>query len=264
MMEMVKLPDGVSLCTQVDGPVDAPWIVLSNSLGASLAMWDGQIDLLTRKYRVLRYDQRGHGQSDAPVDPYSFELLVGDVIALMDHYDIDHADFIGLSMGAMTGMGLALGHSDRLGRIVLADSRAVATEGYKAMWDKRITAIQEGGVESIADASIVMWLTEGWRNAHPAETAAARAMIVTTNSQGYIASCYALRGLNYLKDLGSVTLPVLYICGADDKGAPPEEMQEMARVTSDARYVEILDAGHVANINQPDDFNAAIADFLKI
>jgi len=263
-MEMVKLPDGVSLCTQVDGPADAPWIVLSNSLGASFAMWDGQVELLMRKYRVLRYDQRGHGQSDAPAAPYSFDLLVGDVIAVMDHYGIDQADFIGLSMGAMTGMGLALAHSHRFGRMVLADARSVATESYRAMWDQRITTIEAGGVEAVGDGSIAMWLTEGWRNAHPAETAAARAMIVATNPLGYIASCYALRELDYLKGLGSVTMPVLYVCGAEDKGAPPEEMQEMARVTPNARYVEIPDAGHVANINQPDAFNAAIAEFLQI
>lgn len=264
MMEMVELPDGVSLFTQVDGPDGAPWIVMSNSLGASLAMWDGQVDLLTRKYRVLRYDQRGHGQSDAPADPYSFDLLVGDVIALMDHYGIEQADFIGLSMGAMTGMGLALAHSDRFGRMVLADGRSVATDNYRAMWDQRIATIEEGGVEAVGDGSIAMWLTEGWRNAHPVETAAARAMIVATDPQGYIASCHALRELDYLKDLGSLTLPVLYICGAEDKGAPPKEMREMARVTPNARYVEIPDAGHVANINQPDAFNAAIAAFLEI
>jgi 3-oxoadipate enol-lactonase len=263
-MGMVKLPDGVSLHTQVDGPNGAPWIILSNSLGASLAMWDGQVDLLTRKYRVLRYDQRGHGQSDAPSDPYSFDLLVGDVIAVMDHYRISQADFIGLSMGAMTGMGLALGHADRFGRMVLADGRSEATDSYKAMWDQRIATIKDGGVEAVGDGSIAMWLTEGWRNAHPQETAAARAMIVATDPQGYIASCHALRNLDYFKDLGSVTLPVLYICGAEDKGAPPEEMQEMARVTPNARYVEIPDAGHVANINQPDVFNAALADFLEI
>lgn len=262
-MEMVKLQDGVSLCTQVDGPDDAPWVVLSNSLGASLAMWDAQIDLLTRKYRVLRYDQRGHGQSDAPPDPYSFDLLVGDVIALMDHHGIDRADFIGLSMGAMTGMGLVLSHQDRFGRVVLADGRAVATEGYKAMWDQRIDAIEAGGVEAIADGSLGLWFTESWRAANPTEAAAARAMIAATNPQGYIASCHALRELDYLKDLGSITLPVLYLCGGEDKGAPPAEMQEMARVTPGARYVEIPNAGHVANINQPEAFNAAVADFLE-
>lgn len=263
-MTKVKLPDGVSLHTRVDGPDGAPWVVLSNSLGANLAMWDGQIDMLTRKYRVLRYDQRGHGGSDAPPGPYTFEGLVSDVIALMDHHGIERADFVGLSMGAMTGMGLALDHPDRFGRVVLADGRAVATEGYKAMWDQRIATIQEHGVAAVADASLGLWFTEDWRAANPEATAEARAMIAATDPQGYIASCYALRELDYFKDLGKVTLPVLYICGGEDKGAPPDEMREMARVTPDSRYVEIPKAGHVANINRPEAFNAAVSDFLHI
>tara|TARA_B110000503_G_scaffold135631_1_gene216533 strand:- start:304 stop:1098 length:795 start_codon:yes stop_codon:yes gene_type:complete len=264
MMEMVKLPDGVSLCTKVDGADGAPWIILSNSLGASLAMWDGQVDLLTRKYRVLRYDQRGHGQSDAPTDPYTFDLLVGDVIALMDHYGIPKADFMGLSMGGMTGMGLALSHEDRFGKVVVADARSVATEAYKSMWDQRIAAIKSGGVDSIADASLGLWFTDSFRAENPDETAASRAMIAATDPKGYIASCNALSELDYLKDLGAISLPVLYLCGANDKGAPPAEMQEMALATPDGRYVELADAGHVSNINQPKAFNDAIADFLEI
>jgi 3-oxoadipate enol-lactonase len=227
-------------------------------------MWDGQIDLLTRKYRVLRYDQRGHGASDAPGGAYSFDMLVADVIALMDHYEIAKADWIGLSMGAMTGMGLAIHHSDRFDRMVLADARAVATDAYKAMWDQRIAAVEAGGVEAIADASLGLWFTEDWRKANPEATASARAMIVATKPAGYISSCSALRGLDYLKDLGKVTRPVLYICGGEDKGAPPEVMQEIAKATPGAAYVEVPRAGHVANINQPDAFNAAVAGFLGI
>lgn len=263
-MEMVKLPDGTRLNTHLDGPEGAPWVVLSNSLGASLAMWDGQIEMLTRKYRVLRYDQRGHGQSDAPVDPYSFDILVADVIALMDHFGIGTADFIGLSMGAMTGMGLALAHPNRFGRMVLADARSVATDAYRAMWDQRMAAINAGGVDSIADASLGLWFTEGWRKENPKETASARAMIAATDPKGYIASCHALRSLDFYKDLGRIALPVLYLCGGEDKGAPPAEMQDMAKATPGATYVEIPQAGHVSNINQPEAFNAAVAQFLAI
>lgn len=259
-----KMPDGVSLHTQVDGPEGAPWIVLSNSLGANLAMWDGQIDMLTRKYRVLRYDQRGHGASDAPAEPYNFDMLVSDVIALMDDYGIDKADFIGLSMGGMTGMGLAIKHPDRFGRMVLADARSVATEAYKAMWDQRIATINESGIGDVADASLGLWFTEDWRAENPKETEDARAMIAGTDPKGYIASCYALRELDYFKDLGSITLPVLYICGGEDKGAPPLEMQQMARITPGARYFEIPKAGHVANINRPKVFNAAVEEFLEV
>ena len=263
-MTRVSLPDGNSLNTCVDGPEGAPWIVLSNSLGANLKMWDGQIDLLTRKYRVLRYDQCGHGTSDAPEGPYTFEGLVADVIVVMDRHGVDTADFIGLSMGAMTGMGLALAHPARFGRMVLADARAVATEAYKRMWDGRIATIRSEGVDSVAKSSLGLWFTDEFRDANPAATEAARSMIAATPPDGYISSCLALKELDYFDDLGSITQPVLYLCGDADKGAPPAEMREMARVTPNARYVEIPGAGHVANINQPTAFNAALAEFLEI
>lgn len=263
-MARVTLPNGISLNTQIDGAEGAPWIILSNSLGADLRMWDGQIDLLTRKYRVLRYDQRGHGQSDVPPGPYDFDMLVADVIGVMDALGIDKADWLGLSMGGMTGMGLAIKHGTRFGHMVVADARSVATDAYRQMWDTRVANIEAGGVEAIADASLGLWFTDAFRSAHPAETAAARAIITGTPDAGYIASCYALRGLDYFKDLGQISNPVLYLVGGEDKGAPPPEMQAMADATPDAQYVEIPAAGHLANLNQPDAFNAALAAFLKI
>lgn len=263
-MARVTLSNGIEINCKVDGLDGAPWLVMSNSLGADLSMWDGQIAMLTAKYRVLRYDARGHGESDAPDGPYSFDDLVGDAIALMDYHGIETADWIGLSKGAMTGMGLAIHHGDRFGRMVLADARAVATDGYKTMWDQRIVAINEGGIEGIADGSLGLWFTEGWRVANPEATATARSMILRTDPQGYISSCYALRNLDYLKDLGSVSLPVLYLCGSEDKGAPPEDMREIANETPGSTFVEIAEAGHVANINQPKAFNAAIGEFLDL
>jgi len=263
-MAKVQVADGVSLNCRVDGPDGAPWVVLSNSLGANLAMFDGQIDLLTRKYRVLRYDQRGHGSSDVPPGPYHFDTHVADAIALMDHHGIEKADWIGLSMGAMTGMGLAITHPDRFGRMVFADARADAPDSYKAMWDKRMEIVRDGGVAAVAEPSLAMWLTQDWRDANPQATEELRAMISATDADGYIACCRSLRELDYLKDLGSVTVPVLYICGAEDKGAPTEVMKEMAQATPGSKYVELPAAGHVANINQPEAFNAAVAEFLNI
>ncbi|PQO22081.1 3-oxoadipate enol-lactonase [Rhodobacteraceae bacterium WD3A24] len=263
-MPRTDLPNGVTLNIQVDGPEGAPWVLLSNSLGADLTMWDGQIDLLTRKYRVLRYDQRGHGLSDAPDGPYSFALLVADALAIMDHYEVEKADWIGLSMGGMTGMGLAIHHPERFGHMVVADARSVATDAYKKMWDQRIEAVEAGGIEAVIEGSLGLWLTEEFRAANPDVTAACAEMIKDTSAKGYIASCYALRELDYFKDLNGITVPMLYLCGSKDKGAPPEEMQEMAKVTPGARYVEVPDAGHVSNINQPKAFNSALAAFLEL
>ncbi len=227
-------------------------------------MWDPQIEVLTGAHQVLRYDTRGHGGSDAPEGPYSFDDLVGDVLGLMDAKDIDRADFMGLSMGGMTGLGLAIHHGDRVSRVVCADGRADAPELFRAMWDQRIAAVEGGGLEAIVDGTLATWFTEAWRAANPDGVAAVREMIVSNNPAGYIACCRALQGLDYLRHLGKAKVPVLFVGGSEDKGASPETMREMAAATPGGVFHEIADAAHVANINQPDAYNAAIAEFLGI
>ena len=254
----------VQLNTRIDGAEGAPCIVLSNSLGANLTMWDAQMPLLTRKYRVLRYDKRGHGGSGTPDGPYSFAELCEDVIGLMDHFGIEQAAWMGLSMGAMTGMGLALTHPDRFSRMVLADGRADMPEANQGMWDQRIAAISEGGLAAIVDGTLAMWLTQDWRDANPDRVAEIRKMITGNDPAGYIACCEALKKLDYLRYLGGITLPVLYVVGSEDMGAAPAVMREMAEATPDAGFVELPGAGHVANINVPDAFDAAISPFLGI
>ncbi len=254
----------VTLNTRIDGQEGAPWILLSNSLGANLAQWDPQIGVLATKYRVLRYDTRGHGESTTPEGPYSLFDLQGDVLRLMDHFGIGTVTWMGLSMGAMTGMGLAIHHGDRFERMVLADARADAPDGFRNMWDGRIARISDGGMEAIADSTMETWLTEGFRSAHPEAAARLRGMITSTDPAGYIACAQGLKNLDYLRHLGRITLPVLYIGGADDPGAPPEVMKVMADATPGADYIEIADCAHIANVNASETFNAAIAPFLGL
>ena len=254
----------ITLNAYIDGPEGAPWIVLSNSLGANLSMWDGQIETLAAKFRVLRYDVRGHGQSDAPKGPYTLVQLEDDIIALMDHFGIEQAAYMGLSMGAMCGMGLALRHPDRFARMILADGRADAPEGFRNMWDERIAKVKADGLEGIVEGTLNSWLTEGWRKANPDALDQVRQMVLGNDPNGYIGCCRALQGLDYLRQLGSVRTPVLYVGGAQDMGAAPAVMQAMADATPGARYVEIPDAAHVANINAPETFNAILSDFLDI
>lgn len=264
MSGKVALASGVALNTAIDGGEGNPWIVLSNSLGANLSMWDPQIDLLTTKYRVLRYDTRGHGGSDAPEGRYDFDGLVADVIGLMDAHEIDSAAFMGLSMGGMTGLGLALDHPDRVSRVVCADGRADAPEPFRAMWDQRMAAVEEHGLEGIADGTLATWFTEAWREAHPDQLAEVRSMVLGNDPAGYIACCQALKRLDYLRRLGEVSIPVLYVGGTEDRGAAPEVMRAMAAATPGGTFQEVPDAAHVANINQPKAFNEAIADFLAL
>lgn len=252
----------VQINTRIDGPDGAPWIVLSNSLGSNLSMWDPQMDLLTKTHRVLRYDTRGHGGSSSPKGPYSFDDLVADAIGIMDHHGVERADWMGLSMGAMTGMGLALQHGARFRRMILADGRADSPPANQNMWDDRIKTVEAGGTEAVADGSIGMWVSEDWRTANPKETAALREMITSTDPAGYIGCCQAIRELDYLRHLPKLTLPVLYVVGGEDKGAPPDVMRAMAEATPGARFVEIPGAGHIANVNAPEAYNAAISAFL--
>ena len=254
----------VVLNCRVDGPEDADWIILSNSLGADLTMWNEQIAFLTSRYRVLRYDTRGHGRSETARGPVSFSDLTADVIHLMDRFDIETSAFMGLSMGGMTGLGLAINHADRLSKIVCADGRADAPPPFRAMWDERIAKVENGGLEAIVDGTLDSWLTEAWREANPERLAEIRQMVLSNDPKGYVACCQALKGLDYLRQLGNAKTPVLFVGGSMDKGAAPEVMQAMADATPGGTYVMVPDAAHVANINAPSAFNAAIAGFLGL
>lgn len=262
-MEMVNR-GGFRLATFVSGRSDGPWIVLSNSLGASQVMWRPQMPLFERHYRVLAYDARGHGDSEAPQGPYSMADLVGDVLALMDHYGIDKADVAGLSMGGMTGLGLALDHRDRLNRLICCDARADATPAFIQSWDQRIAAVEAGGMQAVLEGTMQRWFTQPFRERETAVMAEMRAMVLKTSVAGYVGCARALQGLDYLKRLGDITTPTLYVVGAQDEGTPPDVMRAMAEATPGARYVELPDAAHIANVNNPQAFNNAIGDFLGL
>ena len=264
MSGRVTLGSGLTLNTKIDGDDGKPWIVLSNSLGANLTMWEPQIDALSGTYRVLRYDTRGHGGSDTPEGPYSLDDLVGDVIDLMDASGIETAAFMGLSMGGMTGLGLALDHGDRISRVVCADGRADAPPPFRDMWDGRIAAVEGGGLEAIVEGTLASWLTEDWRAANPDALDKVRAMVLANDPVGYVNCCLALKRLDYLRRLGAATIPVFFVGGDSDMGAAPEVMQAMADATPGGVFRSVPNAAHVANVNAPEAFNAAISDFLSL
>lgn len=256
--------DGFRLAAQVSGRADGKWIVLSNSLAASAAMWEPQLPVLEKRYRVLRYDTRGHGRSDAPAAPYTFPDLVGDVVALMDHFGIARADYMGLSLGGMTGLGLALAHPERVDRLVCCDARADNPPPFVAMWDARIAAIGKGGMEAILDATLERWFSADFATRDPAGVSAAAEMVLATDPEGYRGCAAALKTLDYLKDLGTMTVPVLYVVGSEDMGAPPATMRAMAEATPGAQFAEVAGAAHIANMDRPALFARAIAAFLDL
>ncbi|HEX8166143.1 MAG TPA: 3-oxoadipate enol-lactonase [Beijerinckiaceae bacterium] len=262
-MTFVPVP-GARLFTRVDGAERAPWLVLSNSLAADHSMWEPQMPLLAARYRVLRYDARGHGQSDAPEGPYTLSMLVDDVARILDRYGIERASFMGLSLGGMTGLGLALGHGDRLEKLVCCDARADAPEPYVKGWDERLAVVEREGLAGILQGTVERWLVPSFRAAHPEVVASVERMILATPVAGYKGCAEALKRLDYLKDLARIAVPTLFVVGAEDMGAPPDVMRRMAEAVPGAKLVTIPDAAHLPNLDNTLAFNEALAGFLGL
>lgn len=242
----------------------APVILLSNSLGTDQAMWQPQLDMLGSKYTVLRYDTRGHGSSDTPPGPYTFDGLVADAIAVLDHFGVEKADYMGLSLGGMTGLGVSLKHPDRIGRLICCDARADAPDGFIKSWDDRVAAIRANGIETLWAPTAERWFTQAWRDSHPDELESIRRMFLRTTAEGYAGCAAALKTLDYRKSLGKLSMPVLYVCGDVDTGSPPDVMRQMAAETPGAEFALVENAAHIANIDNVAGFNAPVARFLGI
>lgn len=254
----------IRLACRIDGDADKPWLILSNSLATDHSMWSPQIGVLTRAYHVLRYDTRGHGASAAPPAPYSLAALVDDVIALMDEFEIERADFLGLSLGGMTGLGLALDHPDRIRRLICCDARADAPEAYRQMWPANIARAREQGMEALVEPTLERWFSEPFRakRASGPVMNATGEMIRRTSVEGYAGCATALMGLDYLPRLGEIVVPTLYIVGENDPAAPRAVMEDMAAQTPAADFFAIPQAAHLSNLERPDAFNNAVKGWL--
>lgn len=254
---------GFSLNYVLEGPEDAPCITFSNSLVCDLGMWDGQAARLRDRYRVLRYDQRGHGASDAPPAPYSMDELGDDVIALWDRLGIQQSHWIGLSLGGMTGINLALRYPTRLLSLIASDCRAEAPPPYAAVFEERIRVTQADGMAALVEPSLARFFTEPFVALGGPQLDKVRAMIGDTSAQGHIGCCEAIRGLAYDARLPEIGLPTLFLGGEHDIGAPPAVMGAMADAVPGAQYKMVVGAGHISNIEKPDGFQAIIERFLS-
>jgi 3-oxoadipate enol-lactonase len=254
--------NGISFNTKIEGAEGAPWVTFSNSLACDLSMWDGQVALLQDDYRILRYDTRGHGGTDAPEGPYSFDMLVGDVIGLWDALGIERGHFIGLSLGGMTALGLALGHAARLASITVCNARAEAPPAFRDIWDARIATVSDDGMEPTIDTTLERWFTPVFAAGDPPVFDDVRGMIRSTSPEGYIGCARALQGLDYLPRLGGISTPALFIAGSGDGATPPDGMRAMHQAVRNSRYVELDPAAHISNLEQPEAFNEAISAFL--
>ena len=253
----------VDLATRIDGEAGRPWIILSHSLATTYDMWDAQMALLTRTHRVLRYDTRGHGRSSTPPGPYGFQDLTGDIVGLMDHFAIERADLLGLSMGGMTMLGMAIDHPARVARLICGAARADSVPPVVAAWDTRIAAIRAaGGMGGVLELTLERWFTRAFREARPETIRAVGIMIRATDPEGYIACAAALKQLDYKRSLDKIAAPTLFVCGAHDQAAPSAVMREMADLTPGASYAEIDPGAHICNIENPERFNAVVGAWL--
>jgi 3-oxoadipate enol-lactonase len=245
---------------QLEGPGDAPPLVFSNSLGTNLSMWDAQLPIVAKHFRVLRYDSRGHGQSSVPRAEYSVEQLARDAIALLDALKLQRVHFCGLSIGGMTGMWLGVNAPERLEKLVLCNTAPQL--GTLQIWNARIKSVREGGTKGVAEAVVERWFTAGFREKNPGVAAQIRQMIESTSAEGYIASSAAVRDFNFWSEVQHIHAPTLVIAGAHDPAATPADGQKLAREIQGARYVELA-AAHLSNIEAADRFTEEVSTFLN-
>lgn len=244
----------------IEGEAGKPVLVMSNSLGTTLEMWDPQMTALTLHYRVLRYDTRGHGRSALPSASFGMAELAADVVAIMDHAGIERAHFCGLSMGGMTGMFLASRHASRFGRFVLANTAALI--GPETVWNNRIATVEHDGMGAIVDGVLARWFTEPYLRAHGDDIAPVRRMLETASVAGYTANCAAVRDADLRGLLPSIDAPVLVIAGEQDLATTAAQGREAAEAIPGARYVA-LPAAHLSNWEVPEPFAEHVVRFLR-
>lgn len=251
--------DGCLLNVSVEGRDGGPTIMLSNSLGATMQMWEPQMAALTKLYRVVRYDRRGHGKSGAPAGPYSMERFGKDVLAILDDLNIEKIHWCGLSMGGMVGQWLGANAPERVEKLILANTSCYYPDPTN--WLNRIKAVKESGIASIADAVIAAWLTADFREREPQITQRMKAMLVASPVEGYIACCEALSTLDQRDLLPRITAPTLVIAGRHDMSTPVEASVFIRSHIPNASMT-LLDAAHISNVEQSHNFTEAVVGFL--
>jgi 3-oxoadipate enol-lactonase len=251
---------GTRIYYVIEGPDGAPVLAFSNSLGANCSMWDLQAQELRKKFRILRYDTRGHGQTWALPGPYSMEQLGKDVLALLDELHLGRVHFCGLSMGGMIGMWLGIHAPGRVNKLVLCNTGAKI--GTEESWRSRIAAVQKGGMKSIASGVMERWFTPAFRAKQPATVARIQKTLEGTNPEGYVSCCAAIRDYDCREQLEKIGAPTLIITGAHDPATPAADGRFIVAHIRGAKYQE-LDAAHLSNIEDQDRFTQKLVGFLN-
>jgi len=246
---------------QLAGRDDRPALLFANSLGSDLRIWDDLTERLSGQFKIIRYDHRGHGLSDAPVPPYSAEDLAGDVVALLDHLEIRQAALCGVSVGGLIAQAAAVKYPERVRALVLSDTGARI--GSIESWQQRIDMIQADGIGSIAKMTMERWFSVGFRQRRPADVRGYATMLRQTSPDGYVGTCGALRDGDLREAVRNIRCPTLVLCGAEDIATPPELGRELAGLIPGAKFSLIEAAAHLPCVEQPAAMAETMLEFFR-
>ena len=254
--------NGIQIHYELLRKTDAPVVMLSHSLACSMVMWNPQLDVLQSHFQILRYDMRGHGETEATEGVYTLDQLAADAIGLLDALQIDTVHFVGLSIGGMIGQCLALNHADRLQSLTLCDTAPIIPDEAKPLFLERMHAVRTKGMQAMVQGTLERWFTTSYLKRNPPEVDLIRHYISTTSVAGYLGCCEAILGLNYLDRLSAIQLPTLIIVGEDDPGTPVEASKSIHERIPHSKLVILPSAAHLSNIEQAEVFNTTLMEFL--
>jgi 3-oxoadipate enol-lactonase len=260
MIQKIKVGE-LDVAYQFDGPADRPVILMSNSLMSNISMWDPTLPALTDRYRVLRYDTRGHGRTSVTPGPYSIAMLADDAVGLLDALNIRQAHIMGLSMGGMIAQQLGARYSDRVLSLLLCDTASEMPP--RSMWEERLAIARTQGIPGLVEGTIKRWFTESFINRAPKEIAKVREMILGTPVEGYMSCAGAVRDMAQTTMLLKITAPTLVITGRQDPACTVDQSTVLHRMINTSRMAVIENAAHLSNIEQPEVFNREIRNFLE-
>ncbi len=255
--------NGIQVNYTLEGPADGPSVTMSHSLATDLSMWNPQAAALARRYRVLRYETRGHGGTEAPAGAYSLSQLGDDARGLLKALGIARTHWIGLSMGGMIGQTLALSTPALLQSLSLCDTSSRIPPEMKPVWDERIATVEAKGMDPMVEPTIARWFTPKFIETRKDVIDPVREMIRRTPPKGYVGCCHAIKPLDLTDRLKAITLPTLIIVGAQDQGTPLAASQAINAQIKGSELVVLDPASHLSNLEQPEAFTSALESFLK-
>jgi 3-oxoadipate enol-lactonase len=258
-MRLIKVTNGARLSVDVAGPIDAPTLILGNSLGTDKRLWDPQMEAFARALRVVRFDTRGHGQSDAPDGPYTLDRLGQDVVDIADALGIERFAYCGVSLGGMVGQWLGVNAGARLTKLILSNTSS--SMGPPQGWNDRIALVTTQGMGALVEAVLARWYTPGFLNEAPDVIAQTRAMLLGTPTAGYAGCCAAIRDMEIASHLGRITTPTLVIAGAHDPATPLDHAHAITAAIPGAQLIT-LPTAHLSNRETPEAYTEAVLGFL--